>query len=443
MGGMAIGAWFASKLSVRWKSLLLVYAGVEIIVGIAALLFHPLFSSLIEGFYSSVLPGIGSPFLGNTLKFLAASLLILPQSILLGMTFPLMSAGIIRRFPETPGGSIAMLYFANSIGAAIGVLASGFWLISIVGLPGTIGVAGILNILLALTVFMLVRMDPVAPTIPEQSTPSDSELPLLARRFLLAAFITGAASFIYEIGWIRMLSLVLGSTTHSFELMLSAFITGLAFGGLWIKRRVDSIDAPVRFSAYVQLIMGVLALMTLPVYAQTFGWMEWLLSALDQNESSYTVFSFASHAIALAVMLPTTFMAGMTLPLFTFVLMKRGNGERSIGRIYAANTVGAIVGVLFAVHIGLPFLGLKYLIVFGAGLDIILGLYLLYCSESAADTQRRMIRRGRLLPRRCPSRLKYRASAMHRIGFRQSPLPARRPSLATLFIMRAPPREKQ
>ena len=94
------------------------------------------FANLIDIFYGSVLPGIGSPLLGNTLKFTAAAALILPQSILLGMTFPVMSGGILRRFPETPGSSIAMLYFTNSIGAAIGVLASGFWLIGKVGLPG-------------------------------------------------------------------------------------------------------------------------------------------------------------------------------------------------------------------------------------------------------------------------------------------------------------------
>lgn len=174
-----------------------------------------------------------------------------------------------------------------------------------------------------------------------------------------------------------MLSLVLGATSHSFELMLSAFITGLAFGGLWIKRRIDRIESPVRFSGYVQLIMGVLALLTIPVFVSSFDWMAWLLRALDNTDAGYVGYSFASHAIALSVMLPTTFLAGMTLPLFTYVLIRQGEGEKSIGQIYAANTVGAIVGVLAAVHIGLPLLGLKMMIVAGAMLDIILGLVLL------------------------------------------------------------------
>ena len=386
MGGMAAGSWIASRFSQRSKIPILVYAVVEAVVGVVALVFHGVFTGVVDLFYTGILPAVGVPAVGATLKWLAASLLIMPQSILLGMTFPLMSAGIIRRFPDTPGGSIAMLYFTNSIGASIGVLASGFWLIKAVGLPGTIMTAGLLNVLLALVVWVLVRLDPKPETEPLAVTESTRSRDTIRTLFLVAAFITGAASFIYEISWIRMLSLVLGATTHSFELMLSAFIAGLAFGGLWIKRRIDSVGNPVRFSGYVQLIMGVFALLTIPVYMTSFEWMTWLMNALGRNEAGFTGYSVASHIIALGVMLPTTFMAGMTLPLFTYVLIQKGDGESSIGRIYAANTVGAIVGVLFAVHVGLPLLGLRNLIVFGAALDIALAVVLL---RQAAPEARR------------------------------------------------------
>jgi predicted membrane-bound spermidine synthase len=123
--------------------------------------------------------------------------------------------------------------------------------------------------------------------------------------------------------------------------------------------------------------MGFLALATIPVYVESFDWMAALMRAVGSDESGYTKFTLASHAIALAVMWPTTFMAGMTLPLFTYALIRRGGGEASIGRVYAANTVGAIAGVIFAVHIGLPQLGLKNLIILGSTLDIGLGLLLL------------------------------------------------------------------
>ncbi len=69
------------------------------------------------------------------------------------MTFPLISGGLIRRWPERPGETLATLYFTNSLGAAIGVLVSGFVLIGAVGLPGTILTAGLINVALALVVW--------------------------------------------------------------------------------------------------------------------------------------------------------------------------------------------------------------------------------------------------------------------------------------------------
>jgi spermidine synthase len=383
MSGLAIGSWLVARLSHGWRSPLLCYVLVEGIMGVLALVFHKTFVSMSDLFYFSLLPSIDPAWLGNLLKWAAAAALILPQSVLLGMTFPLMSTGVIRRYPDQQGGSVAMLYFTNSIGAAVGVLASGFWLIALVGLPGTIMTAGILNVAIALVVFVLTKLDPnpsaaplAAPAEPANGTDR------LASLFLVAAAITGASSFMYEIGWLRMLSLVLGSTTHSFELMLSAFITGLAFGGLWIKRWIDRIDDAVGFSGWVQVLMGATAVLTLPLYMQSFDWMAMMLQGLKPNDFGYALFNGLSQGITLIIMVPTTFLAGTTLPLFTHVLMRQREGERAIGRIYAANTVGAIGGVLISVHFLMPLLGLKALIGIAAALDVGLGLLLL--SRSAA-----------------------------------------------------------
>lgn len=379
MGGMAIGAWVCSLYSVRWRNLLLAYALAEGIIGISALFFHPLFDHFINLAYSDIIPQIASPFAVQLFKWTFSSLLILPQSILLGMTFPLMSAAIIRNFPDSPGGTISMLYFTNSFGAAIGILMSGFVLIGWIGLPGTIVTAGLINLSLAIVVWRFAYKQG-----PEREfCIVKEESPLYAGKswffcFLTISFMTGLASFIYEIGWIRMLSLVLSSSTHSFELMLSSFIFGLAFGGLWIKKRIDKISKPVRFLALVQLAMGAMALITLPLYGNTFNLMRWLVENLNKTETGYFLFNLSSHGIALMVMLPATFCAGMTLPLITHILLKQGHGERSIGAVYTANTLGAITGIFFAVHIGMPAFGLKGLITAGAAIDIFLALFLMW-----------------------------------------------------------------
>jgi hypothetical protein len=105
--------------------------------------------------------------------------------------------------------------------------------------------------------------------------------------------------------------------------------------------------------------------------------MQWLLKVIPKTDLGYLLFNLSSHGVAIAVMLPTTFCAGMTLPLITYTLLRKGRGEKSIGLVYSANTVGAISGVIFAVHVGMPILGLRNLMLTGAALDISLGLLLL------------------------------------------------------------------
>jgi len=377
MGGMALGAWLASRYSRRWDNLLLGYAIAEGAIGLLGLTFHPLFTTLLDALYLNWIPALNDPDVINIFKWSLAALLILPQSVLLGATFPLMSAGLIRLYPTTPGATLGMLYFTNSLGAAAGVLVSVFVLIPAVGLPGTILTASIVNVLLAIIVWGIAKERRI-PALEVSATPSGQTASSWLTVTLLAiALSSSLASFFYEIGWIRMLSLVLGSSTQAFELMLSAFILGLALGGLWIRRRLDRIAAPLRYAGYVQVLMGLCAVGTLPLYNSSFDFMGFMIGSLSKTDGGYTLFNLTSQTIAMAIMIPATFLAGMTLPLFTYALLQRGAGERSIGRVYSANTVGAILGVLLAVHVVMPAIGVKGLVSLGALLDIVVGIALL------------------------------------------------------------------
>ena len=380
MGGMAIGSALAARFSTRWKRVLLAYALVEGITGAIALVFHGAFDSVTQASFAHVIPQLHSATAVHAFKWSLGALMILPQSILLGMTFPLMSAGFVRLAPDAAGRSVAMLYFTNSLGGAVGVLVSGFVLIPNVGLPGAIMTAGLLNILVGLATWLLVKKIPETRQVPAP----DALRPAVAgkkvvdyRVLLFASLITGMASFCYEIGWLRMLSPVLGASTHAFELMLSSFILGLALGGLWIRRRIERSADPVALLAGIQLAMGLLALLTIVLYGSTFEWMGAVMNTFARTQQGYVGFNWASHAISLAVMLPATFCAGMTLPLITFAALRGGGGERAIGSVYAANTVGAIIGVAISVHMLMPLFNAKGVIVAGAALDFGLGLLLL------------------------------------------------------------------
>src|SRR5688572_13882592 len=394
LGGMSLGAHLASRWSDRWRAPLLWYAGIEMVVGLVATEFHDVFVATTAWSYTSLFPSLTGVSL-TAVKWLVASLLILPQSVLLGATFPLMSAGVIRmaRAEESPGRLLSLLYFANSLGAAAGVLLAGLFLIEWVGLPGTLLTAGILNMVAALIVILIARAhrrmlaeessrlsalgSPLEEARREPSTesrePVPDWIPLLA-----VAFGTAVASFIYEIAWIRMLALVLGSATHAFELMLSAFILGLALGAFWIRGRADRIADPIRMLGVVQLLMGSLAIGTLLVYSSSFTWMAGLTSAVDENAAGYRLYNLARYGIALAVMLPPTFCAGITLPLITRTLLGAGHGERAIGAVYAWNTLGSILGVALASLWLLPLLGLRVMLIAGGAVDLALGAWLLW-----------------------------------------------------------------
>ena len=452
LGGMALGALLAGRFSHRIRDPLLWYAGIEVAVGLLGLVFHRAFGAITGFAYDSIFPTFaGSPFL-LSIKWLIAGLLVLPQSILLGATFPLMSAGALRlitRADSVLAGSartgrvLAMLYFANSLGAAAGVLVAGFYLIRIAGLPGTLAVAAVINLVVGALVAglaLLWREDAVsigtaeglrtaenaeplgtaenaehlrtaeyaesaegvnegsarareeadaAPSaVPSASSASSAVHRSSASSAVLAStrlwtlllgvsFGTAVASFIYEIAWIRMLSFVLGSATHSFELMLSAFILGLALGSLWIRSRIDRLAHPLRALGIVQVAMGLLAVATLPLYLASFEWTASLLDALRPTDGGYRAFTAARYGLSLAVMLPSTFCAGITLPLITAMLLHAGTGERAIGTVYGVNTFGSIVGVTAAALVLMPVLGLKNLLFFGATLDIAIGLVVL------------------------------------------------------------------
>ena len=74
-----------------------------------------------------------------------------------------------------------------------------------------------------------------------------------------------------------MLSLAFGSTVHAFELMLAAFIGGLAFGGLWIRKRIDGYERPIRIGGWIQIGMGLAALSSLVLYDRSFDWVAWFM----------------------------------------------------------------------------------------------------------------------------------------------------------------------
>lgn len=392
--GLAVGAALCARVSHRLPRPLLYYAVIEILVALTAVYFHEIFVIAQSWAVDTALPQIESDTSAELFKWLLAAGLILPQSILLGATFPLMSAGLLRLWREQQGRIVAMLYFSNSLGAVFGVLASGFVLIPLAGLPGTIAIAGFISVAAAAAVWALGHLfddtgEPLSAAAPAAAVaapaaaaattePAPARLTAL---ILTVAFGTGLASFVYEIIWVRMLALLLGSATRTFEIMLAAFILGLALGGFAVRRRVEG-GGLLGFLGKVQIAMGVLALWSLFCFPLFYEVLREALPDIPRDDAGYLGYTALQLGLSLVMMLPATFCAGMTLPLLTRCLMDSG-GEAAVGKVYAVNTLGAIVGVFIAMHLLLPQLGMQQGLIIAAMLDMLLGIALLTAAATA------------------------------------------------------------
>ena len=383
MGGMSIGALLAARGLRRLSSPIRAYAVCEGLIGLHALAFPLLSRGMQRAGYDWVLPSLGGGTAVTLAKWTMGALLILPPCVLLGMTFPWLSAGLIRRDPARSGEVLSGLYFTNSLGAAAGALACGLLLVPWLGLSGAMRLAGGLNLVVMASVLVLDRggqsaaQAPVSPTAQVPAGTLSLGLPFWI------AFGTGLSSFLYEIGWIRLLSMVVGSATQSFDVMLSAFVLGMAAGGLWVRKRVDRFERPVLALATAQFVMGVAAIATLPLYRVGVGAIAWLFTHGDRSVALWYGFHAVRYGVCLLIMLPATFCAGMTLPLLTHILLRAGRSEASIGHVYAANTVGSIAGAVLGGLVLMPAIGLHRVIVTGAAIDLALGVILLRLDDRA------------------------------------------------------------
>lgn len=382
MGGLAIGSFVAGKLVTKTKRPLFGYGMVELCIGIGGAAYHPLYNLLTGIFYDSSFTASLSSTGAEVVKVILATGSTLPIAIAVGMTFPFIAAGLMRKSGAEV--SLPMLYFTNSLGSAIGILATSYLLIPNIGNHATLIVAASINFLLA-AVFSFIGMNtsPVpreedADKIAEENEDyaAEHKLPMPHKNmWLWIAALTGMTSFVYEIVWTRLLSLLMGSSSHSFDQMLSAFILGLAIGSA-VSGKLLKKDSLVVLSL-AQMLMAFFALCTLYFHEPFWAMMNEANQIFNPTEDGYVCWSLFKYLLSLLWMVPTSFFAGMTLPLITLILTRAFKSEAPIGKVYGWNTVGSILGSAGGGLLLLPLLQMKGALVFAAVLDFAIGFILL------------------------------------------------------------------
>ena len=382
MGGLAIGSFVAGKLVTKTKRPLLGYGLVELGIGVGGVAYHPLYNWLTGIFFTSEFTAGLSSRGAEIVKVLLATGSTLPIAIAVGMTFPFIAAGLMRKSGAEV--SLPMLYFTNSLGSAIGILATSYLLIPNIGNHATLCVAAGINFLLA-AVFSFIGLStsPVHASEgddveedPNEDYVARHNLPMPHKNtWLWIAAITGLTSFVYEIVWTRLLSLLMGSSSHSFDQMLSAFILGLALGSA-VSGKLLKKDSLIVLSL-AQIFMAFFALCTLYFHQPFWAMMNEANQIFNPTTDGYVCWSIFKYALSLLWMVPTSFFAGMTLPLITLILTRAFKSEAPIGKVYGWNTLGSILGSAGGGLLLLPLLQLKGALVLAAVLDFAIGFILI------------------------------------------------------------------
>jgi spermidine synthase len=186
------------------------------------------------------------------------------------------------------------------------------------------------------------------------------------RRLVLAIFIlSGAAGLVYEVVWARQLVLVFGNTTQAVSAILTGFFGGMAIGSAFGGRIADRVKRTLRLYGILELILVVVVLAT-PITFRLLH--EVYRGAFGSLETAPLALALVRFALALVALGPATILMGATLPTLTRHLSDHADDlSAAFGRLYAANTIGAIVGAGLAGFILIEWLGLSGTLLVGAG----------------------------------------------------------------------------
>ncbi len=366
MLGLGLGSWYAGKRStMSARNALIGYVVVELGIALWGFLFHPSYLALENRASGSAL-----------VQYLLALLLITPPAAAMGATFPLFWRGMTKSGLLSETHALPALYFTNAFGGAVGALLTTFAVVPKFGLPGSLTIFWIGNLVLALSVaiIFLRRSKKNDQGIESQEIKYPAPAASFAT-FAAIAAITGATSLVYQVIWFRMVALSLGSSQHSFEIVLAAFIFSLAIGALILSRIEKFAQSTIAWCSFAQVAMGCFAILSFAFWYLQFPLVANIVSTLSATAFGYKLFLGFSFIISLLLVFPTAFWAGMTLPLLTRSAL--GFGPTAVGYIYAWNTVGCMLGALVATHLLISNVGIKLTILIAGFADIVLGLYLL------------------------------------------------------------------
>ncbi len=377
MGGLALGSALAGKLSSWIKRPLRTYGLIEIGIAIYAILVPFLFR-LIDNLYALIWQNFQPGFFTFSIwRFALSCLMLLVPTTLMGATLPVLAAALLRS-AGYKSNSVTRLYTCNLAGAIFGTLAAGFIFLPSFGVRATIYIAAFINVAIGVVAIFADRTseansenrERVALLKPLEGI-ADEGIGIESKRFwMLCAFVSGFVTISTQVAWTRLLSMIIGSSTYAFSIVVALFLVGLSLGAYVIGRK-DFSDKLRETMFKVELVTAISLFLSLTVVGQLPVWLVKIGLMLNVN-SWIGLLGLQIASAALLILLPA-FLMGAVMPLVLVWASEDTSGDsvRLVGRSYAVNTIGAIAGAFLAGFVLIPRATTRFTILFAASLCVV------------------------------------------------------------------------
>jgi spermidine synthase len=294
---------------------------------------------------------------------------------------------------RTRGKDLGTLYAVNTLGAVVGTVFTGFFAIEHLGIPVTNFLAVVTNLAAAGLALWLSRIETVVTKPTSALLEPVGQGPQALSRLLLLASAAGFLGLAHEVVWTRLIGMVVWTTTYAYSTILATVIAGIGLGSLLAAPGTDRSPDPVRRFGYIQLGIGVSALAIFPILLALVRLAPGLLGAPGE---SFLQGQVLSVGLCVAVTALPCVLMGATWPALARAVVSGNSGVgRQVGRLYLANTLGAVLGSFLAGFLLLPYLGSLTAVTLLACCNVILGA--LAALPSSKDSRSERLRYGLLV----------------------------------------------
>jgi len=349
MGGMCLGSVLLPRYVSARLHPLRVFAIVEGGIGVCGLLVLSILP-LLDRLYAAV-GGSGSS--GSLMLAVVAAICLIPPTLLMGASLP----AIARYVGSSPRGVSWLGYFygGNIAGAVFGCLFAGFYLLRIYDLSTATYVAVAINAVVAGLSYGLSVRTPYEPApLVDSPAPEASPAAMARSPVYIAIGLSGLTALGAEVVWTRLLAVMLGATVYTFSIILGVFLAGLGLGSGVASHLAREIKRPRVALGVCQILLAAAIAWTAYTLADALP--NWPINPLLARSA---VFNFEVDIMrCMWAILPAACLWGASFPFaLAGVATRSGDSGTLVGRVYAANTVGGIVGVLGFSIILIPWIG--------------------------------------------------------------------------------------